>query len=86
MKRAIIAGLLLAGCQHRQPEPIVRTVEVAVPVMRPCLEASDIPALPAGLGPAPATQQEALSLALSRLLDWQIFGEQARALLTACAK
>lgn len=38
--------LLLAGCATTQtPEPIVRTVEVQVPVRQPCV--------PSTLGPAP---------------------------------
>lgn len=44
----IAAALCLAGCSGRpqeRPQPIVTTVEVAVPVAQPCV--------PATLGPAP---------------------------------
>lgn len=41
MKRAALIALLLAGCAHQPVEPIIRTVEVRVPVPVPC--AIDIP-------------------------------------------
>lgn len=41
MKRAALIALLLAGCAHQPTEPIIRTVEVRVPVRVPCV--IDIP-------------------------------------------
>jgi hypothetical protein len=84
MRAAILAALVLAGCAHK--EPVVRTVTVKVPVSVPCLRAEQIPPQPPGLGPAPATQQEALSVALGRLLDWRDWGAHVEALLLACSE
>jgi hypothetical protein len=37
MKRgAVILALTLAGCAHSPAEPVIRTVEVKVPVVTPC--------------------------------------------------
>jgi hypothetical protein len=85
MRAAIIAAMLLAGCAHKA-EPVVRTVTVKVPVAVPCLRADQIPPQPPGLGSAPATQQEALSVALGRLLDWRDWGAHVEALILACSE
>lgn len=85
VRYAILAALLLAGCQHRTaPEPVVRIVEVKVPVHAPCPE--KVPDLPTGLGPAPADQAAALSAALGKLLEWRLYGEEADAKMRACSQ
>lgn len=35
--RALLSCLLLAGCASAAPEPVVRTVEIRVPVPVPCV-------------------------------------------------
>ena len=82
---SLVALMILAGCAH-DPEPIVRIVEVKVPVPVACLRADQVPTLPDGLGEQPDSVEAALSRALSRLIEWVAYGAEADAKLKACAK
>lgn len=84
MIRVFALALLLAGCATPR-EPVVRTIEVRVPVPVQCLRADDVPTPPAGLGAPPSDIRAALSLALARLLEWRAYGIAADGMLRACA-
>lgn len=81
---SLIAAALLAGCATTRPEPVIRTVEVRVPVPVACVDR--VPDLPAPLpSPPPKDVREALNVALAALLDWRAYGTEADGKLRACA-
>jgi|GEM_PF-3975020 len=82
MIRVFALALLLAGCATPR-EPVVRTIEVRVPVPVVCVDR--VPERPAGLGEMPGDVVTALSRALARLLEWQAYGVEADGKLRACA-
>jgi hypothetical protein len=84
MRWAFFAALLLAGCATTRPEPIVRTIEVKVPVPVACVER--VPEIPGGLGDMPETDKARLARALERLLEWRAYGIEADGIMRACSK
>ena len=82
---AALMPLLSAG-MCKTTEPIIKTVEVPVPVPTPCLDPAAVPAVPEGLGPLPTDQKAALDRALAKLLEWAGYGIEADGKLRACAR
>lgn len=84
MKYAVIL-LLATGACASDPRVAIRTVEVKVPVVVPCLESSDVPAMPGALPPLPQDANAALSLSLAQNFMWLAYGMEADSLLRTCA-
>lgn len=84
---ARLAGLalLLTSCAT-PPVAHIETVRVPVIVPTACLRADQVPARPAGLGDLPADAVQALDVALSRLIDWKVYGVAADGMLRTCSK
>lgn len=69
-KLLLIGALALAGCAHTTPEPVIKTVEVKVPVTVPCV-GTEFP------GPRPyADTPEALAKAPSIAERYQLLASE----------
>jgi hypothetical protein len=87
MKRLIALPLFaLAACATKPTPGIeVRTVEVPVIRVEKCLSPGDIPAKPKALPPRPKSAGGALDVAVAKVLEWEIYGDKAEAVLKGCA-
>lgn len=93
MPKLAIAMLLLAlaACATTSPpEPVVRTVEVKVPVVEyvACLKEGDVPPIPGRLGdqPYPTNQNEREGLLAAKVAELRGWAERVFPLLQTCQK
>lgn len=75
----------LAGCATKPPAVEVRTVQAPVIRVEKCVSPSDVPKRPDPLPKRPATISAALDIAVAKVLEWQIYGDRASAVLKGCA-
>ena len=86
---AVAVALILAGCATpAAPEPVVRTVQVQIPVATPCLDADEaaVPAWRVTLeAVAAARGPQRLRLAVAALAEREAWAARTQPTLEACA-
>ena len=86
MRWTAFSLLALSACTSPQPGIEVRTVEVPVETMIPCLDAADIPQMPERADTAAETDaRNLLALVTPELLEWRQYGREALAAMERCA-
>tara|TARA_Y100001951_G_scaffold88698_2_gene80467 strand:- start:7415 stop:7681 length:267 start_codon:yes stop_codon:yes gene_type:complete len=84
-KTIILLAVLAAGCTTREPGIQIRTVEVPVQTIVPCLSTSDIPAEPTLPDTLPQDARDLARELTAHILEWRLFGQEATGLLNVCA-
>lgn len=82
-----LALIALASCGRPEPGIEVRVERVEVPVAVACVRPSDIPAIPAPLGPGwldGLSASQAADLLAASVLELRAYAARADALLRAC--
>ena len=88
----LTAALLLAGCATVPPAPqvVVSRAEalppVKIPVLIPCVEAKDVPAIPTTPSLDGMTDWQVAVMARRKLLEWTAYAVKADSLLAGCVK
>lgn len=84
MKRIALIALMLAGCSTTPPERI-KIVEKVVPVSEKPIAATDIPKVPAPLGPRPTTARAAADTLLAKVCEFVSYADTADGLMAVSA-
>lgn len=86
-KLAIIAVVALAGCASpKEPGIEIRTVETVVTRVEKCIDPADVPKRPSALPRRPSSDARVLAdLLLSKVRQWESYGEKADPVLRGCA-
>lgn len=83
--KVFFVSLTLAACSTPRPGIEIRTVEVPVEVMRPCL--TEIPVRPERFDSGGETDARNLAALLTaKLLEWRQYGTEAGMALRRCAE
>lgn len=86
-KLSIIVAISLAGCgTPKQPGIEIRTVETVVTRVEKCIDPTDVPKKPAALPRRPSSDARVLAdLLLSKVRQWENYGDKADPVLKGCA-